>query len=302
MKKKQPVGREEAPAQSGDARELSSLLGDIKYGSDRASSAAFQILQERYAPLLTAEVESFRQDPAFASCDREDLLQEASIVLLLAARRFDEAQTKVTFGLFLKICLRNALISKQRRLRSERKKQSRAGGADGQTLVFSEAEAFSAVFFPKNEDEGESPLFLADFDEQTAMRRLAKLFRQTVAARKRAPSALPDTSPAAAAAPAVRRFSPSETGEGEQKTEDPSERVRSAPLPSLGMLEKELLPLLTAYEREVFRRFYSGQSYETIAKELSRSEKSVDNALRRIREKWRRVWECGVRGRSEDPK
>lgn len=63
------------------------------------------------------------------------------------------------------------------------------------------------------------------------------------------------------------------------------------------MLEKELIPLLTAYEREVFRRFYSGQSYETIAKELSRSEKSVDNALRRIREKWRRVWE-----KSENPK
>lgn len=111
-------------------------------------------------------------------------MQESSIVLLLAARRFDEAQTKVTFGLFLKICLRNALISKQRRLRSERKKQSRAAadGAGGQPFVFSEAEAFSAVFFPKNEDEGESPLFLADFDEQTAMRRLAKLFRQTAAA------------------------------------------------------------------------------------------------------------------------
>lgn len=298
LKKKQPDSREKAPAESGDPRELSSLLGDIKYGSDRASSAAFQVLQERYAPLLTAEVESFRQDPVFASCDREDLMQEASIVLLLAARRFDEAQTKVTFGLFLKICLRNALISKQRRLRSERKKQSRAAadGAGGQPFVFSEAEAFSAVFFPKNEDEGESPLFLADFDEQTAMRRLAKLFRQTAAARKKAPSALPDTDPAGQD-PAGRRFSLSETEKSGRKAADLSEQVRSAPLPSLGMLEKELIPLLTAYEREVFRRFYSGQSYETIAKELSRSEKSVDNALRRIREKWRRVWE-----KSENPK
>lgn len=42
---------------------------------------------------------------------------------------------------------------------------------------------------------------------------------------------------------------------------------------------------LTPKERSVLKLFLSGQSYETIAKELDSSPKSVDNALQRVRQK-----------------
>lgn len=42
---------------------------------------------------------------------------------------------------------------------------------------------------------------------------------------------------------------------------------------------------LTEKERSVLKLFLSGQSYESIAKELNSSPKSVDNALQRVRQK-----------------
>lgn len=45
--------------------------------------------------------------------------------------------------------------------------------------------------------------------------------------------------------------------------------------------------LLTPYESKVFFHYLSGESYEEIAEALGKSKKSVDNALRRIRNKFK---------------
>lgn len=44
---------------------------------------------------------------------------------------------------------------------------------------------------------------------------------------------------------------------------------------------------LTAYERQVLRYYLSGDSYAEISDKIGKSVKSVDNALKRIREKFR---------------
>lgn len=53
----------------------------------------------------------------------------------------------------------------------------------------------------------------------------------------------------------------------------------------LSALESAIQAQLTDLEREVLARYLSGLSYAEIAKEVSRSTKSVDNAVQRIRRK-----------------
>ena len=49
---------------------------------------------------------------------------------------------------------------------------------------------------------------------------------------------------------------------------------------------RELRACLTALEGQVLERYLMGESYAAIAAALGRSEKSVDNAVQRIRKKW----------------
>ena len=51
-----------------------------------------------------------------------------------------------------------------------------------------------------------------------------------------------------------------------------------------GILEK-INTLLSRYEHRVLELYLNGQSYGQIAEELGKSEKSVDNAIQRIRKK-----------------
>ena len=50
---------------------------------------------------------------------------------------------------------------------------------------------------------------------------------------------------------------------------------------------KRAKALLTPYESNVFFAYLSGKSYDEIARSLGKSKKSVDNALRRIRDKFK---------------
>lgn len=53
----------------------------------------------------------------------------------------------------------------------------------------------------------------------------------------------------------------------------------------LGILENQLKNCLSKYETNVLKRYAMGKSYVEIAKELGKSEKSIDNALQRIKKK-----------------
>lgn len=56
-------------------------------------------------------------------------------------------------------------------------------------------------------------------------------------------------------------------------------------------LEEKLFTSLSKYESKVLKRYISGHSYTDIADELGKSEKSIDNALQRIKKKLEKVIE-----------
>ena len=85
------------------------LLKEIQEGS----AAGFIALMKQYSPLITSLVSSFC---ASGSGSRDDLQQEAESALLKAALTYDSTQTAVSFGLYAKICMRNALISYRRKV------------------------------------------------------------------------------------------------------------------------------------------------------------------------------------------
>ncbi len=83
-----------------------SLLGGVRSGA----RAAFFDLCECYRPLITSQVNLFSVDGAF----RDEMVEEAILALYRAALKY-RAGEGVTFGLFARICIKNALISAYRK-------------------------------------------------------------------------------------------------------------------------------------------------------------------------------------------
>lgn len=94
------------------------LLRRTREGSDEA----FEALAKMYAPLISSMASSFRATGAGAL---DELLEEARSALLKAALRYDSTQQKVSFGLYAKICIRNALISQRRKALCRARREER---------------------------------------------------------------------------------------------------------------------------------------------------------------------------------
>ena len=58
---------------------------------------------------------------------------------------------------------------------------------------------------------------------------------------------------------------------------------------SIRLIKESVDSTLSSYEREVFKLFLKGLSYEAIARLLSTTPKSVDNAIQRIRGKLKKI-------------
>jgi len=92
-------------------------------GTDRAAElicrfragdeAAFDELLLKYQPLIESLVTKFSGEENSAT-SREDLRQEAAVAFYRSVLSYDLEQRDVEFGLYAKICLSNALISKLR--------------------------------------------------------------------------------------------------------------------------------------------------------------------------------------------
>ena len=93
---------------------------------------AFEILLNRYKPLIEASVNRFSSDEAFALY-REDLQQEASLVFYNSILAYDLEQNEVEFGLFAKVCIHNALVSQ---LRTLKKRSAETVNATPENLLF----------------------------------------------------------------------------------------------------------------------------------------------------------------------
>ena len=106
--------------------------------------AAFPALLACFSPLLEKSVNSFAKTTVLASAEKDDLLQEISLALYRAAQRFDLSQSKVTFGLYAKICIRNKLISAKRKLERKKRKKTPLPPEEPSGSAFS-AEVFSSL-------------------------------------------------------------------------------------------------------------------------------------------------------------
>lgn len=91
---------------------VSELLFRVKSGDEQA----FSLLCDRFRPLLTSLV--FGVANACEGYSRDELLQEARLALYHAARSYKTEQDEVAFGLYAKICVKNALVSHSRRRRT----------------------------------------------------------------------------------------------------------------------------------------------------------------------------------------
>ena len=83
--------------------EIHELVAGVKSGEIDAFSA----LMQRFSPLMKAVCRKFGSSEI-----DDDTLQEAVFALYRAARSFDETQDHVSFGLYAKVCITNALITK----------------------------------------------------------------------------------------------------------------------------------------------------------------------------------------------
>ncbi len=194
-------------------------LRELLAGVWREEEGAFECLSEMYSSLTESVVSRFA--PSFGISgdsgsrdnvyDLDDLRQYAAMALYRAAAAYrpDAEGRKVSFGLYAKVCIRNAMISELRRYRREQKKR---------------------------------------------------------AARE-----------------------PSEDGERRRKgciaAEDPLYRITSEE----GLHETlvRFRAALSGYEKEVFEYYIVGKSVTEIAERLGKDEKSVSNALYRMKVKIR---------------
>lgn len=164
---------------------------------------AFNRMTELYTPLIRSMsarfVASLSAQNDAGLIDVQDLEQEARLALFRAVAAYNRQQRNVSFGLYAKICIRNALISQLRRAKSRRAREAR------------EREHVS-----RGREVG-IPFALAETD--------------------------------------------------------------------VGDLESRIRSVLSPYENRIFEQYVSGRSVRDIAASEGKTEKSVSNAVYRVRVK-----------------
>ncbi len=177
----------------------------VRSGDQQAFSELLGLYEPLFASLL-AQCNSQETNIQ----DIEDVKQELTVVFYNAILSFDLDQKDVNFGLYAKICLRNALITQMRNLHKR---------ANRMPLLFSDHEALVATVVADDE-------FLADFTKDEELREM---------------------------------------------------NIR---------IEAELSPL----ENRVWRLYVTGMSGKGIAEIMGKDEKSIENAVFRIRKKLRMLF------------
>ena len=94
---------------------LRELIVQVRHGKQEA----FEELLRIYEPLILSYVGRF--DPNETLQDSEDIRQELTVAFYNSILSYDISQTDVSFGLYAKICLNNALITL---IRAQKKQKS----------------------------------------------------------------------------------------------------------------------------------------------------------------------------------
>ncbi len=174
------------------------------------SDAAFEHLLGLYEPMILSQINRF----ATIKQDREDARQEALAGFYRAVLTFDLGQPEVAFGLYAKICVTNALITHQRRLKRQN------GGGAVETIGYDDAMKHMEAY-----------------------------------------------------------------------DSDPAERVIQREAEQA--LRELISSNLSRYENSVWDMHIAGVATSDISKKLGKPERSIDNALYRIRRKLRTLLEGG---------
>lgn len=170
----------------------------------KENQEAFEEMLQIYDPLITSFVNCFCRTDV-ADQDAEDIKQELTVAFYNSILSYDLGQTDVSFGLYAKICLNNALITQIRAMRKRK----------GAEMVSLESEDWLT-------EESE------DFEDPSAA--------------------------------LIKR-----------------EEMRE--------LNRRIEQALSPFENKVWRSYVAGCTSREIARSLGKSEKSIDNAIFRVRQK-----------------
>lgn len=88
------------------------LISDTRQGSESALAE----LIKRYEPLMLSLMSRYLPE-GISNEDKEDIRQEMLIVFCNAVMKYDLNQHEVDFGLYVKICMQNGLVSQLRAVR-----------------------------------------------------------------------------------------------------------------------------------------------------------------------------------------
>lgn len=118
--------------------DVRTLIERVRSGDEDA----FADLCEMYSVMLNSVSVSFARLGEEYGDIFDDLRQDASMALYRAALSYRLDQSAVTFGLYAKICVRNAMRSQLRKLRSRRRsaarERARAQESPEQTVITDE--------------------------------------------------------------------------------------------------------------------------------------------------------------------
>lgn len=152
--------------------DLNLLLSAVVNGQDEA----FEILKDEYAPLIAKETKfaAERISEEFNISVTElfdDLEQEASLALYKAAVNYDAGSygKNVTFGLYAKVCIHNAMVSEIRRECGKKRRAARQLSMKNieQSVPNESDESFGALSAMKLENiVGESKKCMSKYEKQ----------------------------------------------------------------------------------------------------------------------------------------
>jgi RNA polymerase sporulation-specific sigma factor len=113
-----------------NAKNVKKLILQFRDGNEKA----YDELSALYSPMLTSMASKyFAMRSEEDGSDYQDMYQEASIAFYRSAVTFDVENTSVSFGLYAKICVRNALVSALRRSKRSSKHSRDVSAKDSHT-------------------------------------------------------------------------------------------------------------------------------------------------------------------------
>lgn len=189
--------------------ELNSIVKSLILKIREGDQAAFEELLGLYSPLISSFVSKFSSNDV-SPADAEDFKQELFMVLYNSSMAFDVDQSEVSFGLYAKICMNNALVTQLRMLNKRSEK---------------------AIITLEYDDAIEGMIL-----------------------------------------------------EQESPESEHIEREK------LNEINKKIESVLSDFENKIWKMYVAGYSTKEMAKAVNKPEKSVDNAIFRIRNKLKPIF------------